>query len=63
MSHPVTRLRRLRENPVLRSMIEQTRLSKKDLVQPLFVKEGIARPIEIGSMPGVYRLSIADLVK
>ncbi len=62
MSYPTTRLRRLRENPVLRSMIEQTRLNRKDLVQPLFVKEGLDRPFEISSMPGQFQHSPKSLI-
>lgn len=52
MSFPQTRLRRLRENPRLRQMLKEARLSCMDLVQPLFIKEGLLRPEPIASMPG-----------
>ena len=61
MTYPKVRLRRLRENPVLRSVLSEHTLSKKDLVQPLFVKEGLTRPKEIGSMPGQFQHSISSL--
>lgn len=63
MAFPVTRLRRLRQNEALRSMVRETRLSPESFVYPLFVcpGEGIRRPI--GSMPGVFNLSIDRLVE
>lgn len=61
MKYPQTRLRRLRENPILRSVLSEHTLSKKDLVQPLFVKEGLTRPAKIGSMPGQFQHSLASL--
>lgn len=61
MKYPQTRLRRLRENPILRSVLSEHTLSKKDLVQPLFVKEGLTKPVEIASMPGQFQHSIASL--
>ena len=63
MSYPISRLRRLREHPGLRSMLEETRLHRRDLVQPLFVKEGISRPFEIKSMPGQFQHSPKSLVE
>ncbi len=43
--------------------MEETRLRAADLIAPLFVVDGKAAPSEIASMPGQYRLNIADLVK
>ena len=40
MSFPVTRLRRLRRNPILRNMVSETSLSVDDLIMPLFVCPG-----------------------
>jgi porphobilinogen synthase len=62
MSFPATRLRRLRRTPTLRRLVRETRLSADDLVLPLFVcpGEGVARPV--GSMPGVFQLSVDTLV-
>ena len=66
MKYPTLRLRRLRENATLRSMLSEHSLLKKDLIQPLFVKEGISRTVEIPSMPGQFQFSlntIADEAK
>jgi porphobilinogen synthase len=63
MAFPTTRLRRLRQNETLRSMVRETRLSPDDLVSPLFVCPGerVRKPIR--SMPGVFNLSIDEAVK
>jgi porphobilinogen synthase len=52
---PVQRPRRLRRTPALRELVAQTRVSTSDLIAPLFVRESIDQPIEIGSLPGVYQ--------
>ncbi len=57
------RPRRLRRTAGLRAMVEETVLRPADFIAPLFVVDGKAAPEEIGSMPGVFRLNIADLVK
>lgn len=44
-------------------MVEETVLRPADFIAPLFVVEGRAAPEEIASMPGVFRLNVADLVK
>jgi porphobilinogen synthase len=56
-------MRRLREHPVMRDMIRETRLSTDNLIMPLFVVEGLSGKEEIRSMPGQYRFSIEELVK
>jgi len=53
--YPVVRPRRLRRTPALRAMVAQTSLRPAELVLPLFVKEGIAEPRPISSMPGVVQ--------
>lgn len=60
--YPLTRLRRLRENPLLREMVAEHSLVVRDLVQPLFVKEGISRSLEISSMPGQFQFSEKEIV-
>lgn len=62
MSFPRTRPRRLRRSETLRSMVRETRLSRDDLILPLFVVEGsgVREPVE--SMPGVFRHSVDQLV-
>ncbi|MSU25599.1 MAG: porphobilinogen synthase [Opitutus sp.] len=57
------RPRRLRRTAALRAMVEETVLRPADFIAPLFVVDGKHRPEEIKSMPGVFRLCIADLVK
>jgi porphobilinogen synthase len=57
------RPRRLRRTASLRTMVEETALRPADFLAPLFVVEGREPPDEIRSMPGVFRLNIADLVK
>ncbi|MGH9085001.1 MAG: porphobilinogen synthase, partial [Acidimicrobiales bacterium] len=52
---PERRLRRLRRTPALRRMVAEARVSVDDLVAPLFVREGIAEPQAIASLPGVVQ--------
>ena len=63
MAFPVTRLRRLRRNEALRSMVRETRLVPESFVYPLFAcpGKGVRKPI--GSMPGVFNLSVDEIVK
>ncbi len=63
MTFPVTRLRRLRYNNVLRQMVTETKLSVDDLVMPLFVCSGKNVRNPINSMPGNYQLSVELLVE
>jgi porphobilinogen synthase len=61
MAFPATRLRRLRKTGVLRELVRETRLSRSDLVYPMFVQLGEGRtPVE--AMPGVERMSISHAV-
>ena len=57
------RLRRLRQSATLRAMVRETRLSPEIFVLPLFVCEGEGVRREIGSMPGVFNLSVDEAVK
>lgn len=52
---PVVRPRRLRRTPALRKLVAETRLAPADLLLPMFVKEGIAEPQPVTSMPGVVQ--------
>lgn len=58
MSFPQSRLRRLRRSDVLRRMVRETKLSRDDLVLPLFVVEGRGVREPVASMPGVQRFSV-----
>src|SRR6476659_2899018 len=63
MPFPVTRLRRLRRNEPLRSMVRETRLTPEAFVYPLFVCPGQGVRKEVRSMPGVFNLSVDESVK
>ncbi|OFV94927.1 MAG: delta-aminolevulinic acid dehydratase [Acidobacteria bacterium RIFCSPLOWO2_02_FULL_61_28] len=58
MSFPTTRLRRLRRSELLRSFVQETRLSAKNFIYPLFVGPGSGVKREIASMPGNYQFSV-----
>lgn len=60
---PFRRLRRTRMTEALRSMVRETELSTNDFIYPLFVVPGTKFRKEIGSMPGVFQLSIDELVR
>jgi len=57
------RFRRLRINETLRGLVQETTLTKNDFIYPLFVKEGKNFKKEIESMPGVFQMSIDEIVK
>ena len=59
---PALRPRRLRRSAAIRELVQETRLTAADLIAPLFVKAGEGAPEPVGSMPGVFRLNLADLV-
>jgi porphobilinogen synthase len=63
MAFPARRLRRLRRTPALRRLVAETRLSVDDVVAPLFVREGIAEPRPVASLPGVVQHTRESLVK
>lgn len=52
------RFRRLRLNGTLRNLVAETTLSTDDFLYPLFIKEGEGIKNEIGSMPGVFQMSL-----
>ena len=60
--YPATRLRRLRYNDNVRSMIREVELHPKHFIAPVFVLEGKNQREAISSMPGVERLSIDLLI-
>ena len=57
------RFRRLRINQTLRKLVQETTLSTNDFIYPLFVKEGSGIKKEVSSMPGVFQMSIDEIVK
>ena len=56
-------MRRLRKTPLIRELVREVTLSRSDLVQPLFVEEGLARDAQIPTMPGQSRLAPDSLVR
>jgi porphobilinogen synthase len=50
-------------NATLRSLVRETTLSMDDFIYPLFAKSGEGIKKEIGSMPGVYQMSIDEVLK
>jgi len=63
MAFPITRMRRLRQNEALRRLVRETRLSPESLIYPLFVNATEKSRKEVGSMPGVFNLSVEEAVK
>ncbi|HET8936431.1 MAG TPA: porphobilinogen synthase [Polyangiales bacterium] len=63
MTFPIERPRRLRRTETLRSMVRETTLSPKNFVLPLFAVPGKGVRNPVGSMPGVFQLSVDELVK
>jgi porphobilinogen synthase len=61
--HPLYRPRRLRESPLIRRMVRETRLTAENLILPFFAVHGRGVREPIGSMPGVARLSLDELAK
>ena len=53
----------MRRTPALRSLIRETDLAPRHLIAPLFVKEGIAEPAPIASMPGQSQHTLESLRK
>ncbi|WP_192625201.1 porphobilinogen synthase [Microbacterium hydrocarbonoxydans] len=61
MTFPEVRMRRLRQSPAVRSLVRETSLEPRQLVLPMFVREGLSSPMAIGSMPGVVQHSMDSL--
>jgi porphobilinogen synthase len=55
MVFPTRRPRRLRTTPALRRLVAETDLRPRQLVLPMFVREGIDEPVPVASMPGVVQ--------
>ena len=60
---PLTRLRRTRSKPGLRSMVAEVNLSVDDLIQPIFIKENLTGTENIDSMPEIKRFGLDVLNK
>ena len=60
---PATRLRRNRSTAALRDLTQENRLTVKDLIWPVFVRDGEGVEEPVASMPGVNRLSVDRVVQ
>lgn len=60
---PAWRPRRLRRTPALRALVQDVVVRPSDLVLPMFVREDIAEPHPIASMPGVVQHTLDSLAK
>lgn len=61
MAFPQSRPRRLRQSSAMRELVAEVRLGVKDLVAPLFVREGISSAQPITSLPGVVQHTLDSL--
>lgn len=59
MTYPITRMRRLRNSAVIRSMVSENNIRSEQLILPLFFDANIDSPVESESMPGVYRYPLS----
>ena len=62
MAYPDTRMRRMRRDDFSRRLMRETVLTANDLIYPVFVHEAAGRA-PVGSMPGIERLSIDELLR
>jgi len=60
---PIARPRRLRKTATLRAMVRETELQVNDFIYPLFVAPGRNVKTPVKSMPGVFQLSVENVVK
>lgn len=58
---PAVRMRRLRRNPKMRSMVRETTLASENLIYPVFLDENAKKKIPIEAMPGQYRLPLSEI--
>lgn len=59
---PQVRMRRMRESPILRHLAQETRISISDFIYPIFVTHGRGVRNHIDPMPGMYQLSLDNLI-
>ena len=63
MSFPARRLRRLRRSEKIRELLQETRLSPKDFICPIFVQENLEKRQKVESMPDIERLPLNEIVR
>lgn len=55
---PNRRLRRLRKSEKIRELVQETRLSTKDFICPVFIQEDLKKSVKIDSMPDIERFPL-----
>ena len=60
---PATRMRRMRRDEFSRRLMRENRLVPDDLIYPVFIVEGAGERQPVASMPGIFRLSIDELLR
>ena len=63
MAFPVNRMRRMRRSEPLRALVRESTLDPGDLIYPLFICPGKGVRSPVGSMPGVFNLSVDEAVR
>jgi porphobilinogen synthase len=63
MTFPANRMRRMRRSEPLRALVRETVLEPGDLIYPLFICPGKGVRNPVGSMPGVFNLSVDEAVR
>jgi porphobilinogen synthase len=63
MSFPESRMRRLRRSEPIRALVRETALDPGDLIYPLFLCPGEGVRKAVGSMPGVFNLSVDEALR
>ena len=61
MNLDITRHRRLRQSEAMRHLVQETKISKENFIQPIYVVEGKNVKESISSMPGMFRFSLDEL--
>ncbi len=56
--YPATRMRRMRRDPFSRALMRENSVSASDLIYPVFILDGANQRQQVGSMPGVERVSV-----
>ena len=61
MSFPTRRLRRLRTSDKMRELVQETTLSPKDFICPVFVQEDLKERVKIESMTEIERFPLSEV--
>jgi porphobilinogen synthase len=58
VSYPGSRMRRMRRDPFSRALMRENTVTASDLIYPVFILDGANVRQQVGSMPGVERVSV-----